>query len=151
MNRDDAESAARAGAHLPRRLGAMLYDALLVLALDMLVTALLLPLTRQAILPATVGAYELAYQLLLIGVAVAFFGFFWTRRGQTLGMAAWRLKLLRDDGDLPTWRDTLVRLLAAVLSWLPCGLGYLWVLCDRESLAWHDRLSRTRVVLLPKR
>jgi uncharacterized RDD family membrane protein YckC len=38
-----------------------------------------------------------------------------------------------------------------LLSWLPLGLGYFWILFDREGRAWHDRLSRTRVVLLPKR
>jgi len=146
----DACSDPPAGARLPRRLGAILYDALLVIALEFLATALLMPLSRGAILRATVGAWELAYQLLLIAVVVAFFGFFWTRRGQTLGMMAWRLRLVRDDGALPTWQDALKRLAAALLSWLPCALGYLWVLVDRESLTWHDRLSHTRVLYVPK-
>jgi uncharacterized RDD family membrane protein YckC len=30
------------------------------------------------------------------------------------------------------------------------GLGFLWVLYDRDKLAWHDRLSGTRLVRLPK-
>ena len=30
------------------------------------------------------------------------------------------------------------------------GLGYLWVMIDRERLSWHDRISRTRLVMLSK-
>jgi uncharacterized RDD family membrane protein YckC len=31
------------------------------------------------------------------------------------------------------------------------GLGYFWIWIDRERLAWHDRWSGTRVVVVPKR
>jgi len=34
---------------------------------------------------------------------------------------------------------------------LPAGLGWWWMLVDRERLAWHDRLSGTRIVLVPPR
>jgi len=44
----------------------------------------------------------------------------------------------------------LRRLAWAVVSWLPLGLGYLWILVDPQRRAWHDRLSGTRVVVLPK-
>ena len=44
----------------------------------------------------------------------------------------------------------IVRLGAAILSWLPLGLGFIWVLFDSDRLTWHDRLSGTRLVLLPK-
>jgi uncharacterized RDD family membrane protein YckC len=81
---------------------------------------------------------------------VVFYGAFWTRGGQTLGMASWRLKVEREDGARLTWADTVKRLGAAVLSWLPLGLGYFWILVDRDRRAWHDRLSRTRVVVVPK-
>jgi uncharacterized RDD family membrane protein YckC len=42
------------------------------------------------------------------------------------------------------------RLAAAVLSWLPAGLGWLWCVFDREHRTWHDVLSHTRVVVVPK-
>jgi uncharacterized RDD family membrane protein YckC len=139
-------------AGLLRRLGALFYDTLLLLALFMVVTALVLPLTRgEAITPQSAGAYEWLYRAALAAVAVLFFGYSWTRSGQTVGMAAWRLKLVRRDGTLVGWADVLRRLAAAVLALLPCGAGYLWILVDRERLAWHDRLSGTRVVVLPKR
>ena len=138
-------------AGLARRLAAMLYDGLLLLAIFMLVTAAFLPLTGgEVITPRTNPALEYLYRAVLAGIVVLFYGAFWTRAGQTLGMASWRLKVEREDGARLTWGDTLKRLGAAVLSVLPLGLGYLWILLDRDRRAWHDRLSRTRVVVVPK-
>jgi uncharacterized RDD family membrane protein YckC len=140
-----------ASAGVLRRFGAMLYDALLVVALLMIVTAAFLPLTGgEAITYERVGPLEHVYRLALIAVVVLFFGVFWTRRGQTLGMAAWRLQLVRADGGSVTWRDVLLRLAGACVSWAALGLGYFWIWIDRDRLAWHDRWSGTRVVVLPK-
>jgi uncharacterized RDD family membrane protein YckC len=139
----------RAG--LLRRLGAMIYDGLLLLALLKVTTALFLPFTGgEAISPHDTPALEYAYRGVLVLVVVGFHGLFWTRRGQTLGMASWRLRVEREDGRLLGWGDTLRRLAWAVVSWLPLGLGYLWILADPQRRAWHDRLSGTRVVVVPK-
>jgi uncharacterized RDD family membrane protein YckC len=139
----------RAG--LLRRIGAMIYDGLLLLALLMVTTALFLPFTGgEAISPHDTPALEYAYRGVLVLVVVGFHGLFWTRRGQTLGMASWRLRVEREDGRLLGWGDTLRRLAWAVVSWLPLGLGYLWILADPQRRAWHDRLSGTRVVVVPK-
>jgi uncharacterized RDD family membrane protein YckC len=136
---------------LLKRFGALLYDTLLLIALYMGLTLAMLPLTGgEAITPQANPLLERLYQLALLAVTAGFFGLAWTRRGQTLGMQSWRLKLLRDDGALPTWRDALLRLAAALLSWLPLGLGFLWILVDPQGRAWHDRLSGTRIVELPK-
>lgn len=136
---------------LLKRLGAMLYDALLLVALYMGLTFAMLPLTGgEAITPQTHPVLEHLYRLALLAITAGFFGLSWTRRGQTLGMQSWRLKLVREDGALPRWRDVLLRLSAAVLSWLPLGLGFLWILVDPQGRAWHDRLSRTRVVELAR-
>ena len=142
---------APAPAGLLRRLGAMLYDGLLLLAVLMVATGLFLPFTGgEAISPREDPALELVYRAVLVLLSVGFFGIFWTRRGQTLGMASWRVRVEREDGALLDWGDTLRRLAAALLSWLPLGLGFLWILLDPQRRAWHDRLSRTRVVVVPK-
>lgn len=135
-----------------RRLGAMFYDLLLVIALMMVATAVLLPFTGgDAITSERFGAWEYAYRLLLLVLVILFFGVFWTRRGQTLGMQAWRLRVQREDGSLLRWSDVFKRLGAATVSLCLAGLGYWWIWIDRERLAWPDRWSRTRVVVLPKR
>ena len=84
-----------------RRFGAMLYDLLLVIALLVIVTALFLPFTGgEAITPDRSVAVERIYQAALLIVVVLFFCLFWTWRGQTVGMLAWRLRVERSDGTL---------------------------------------------------
>jgi uncharacterized RDD family membrane protein YckC len=142
---EPARSAASAG--LFRRFAALFYDLLLIVAVLMTVTWLLLPLTRgEAITRESVGALEYLYRALLLGLIVAYYGVSWTRSGETVGMLAWKIRVVRGDGSALRWRDVLLRLAAAALSWLPAGLGYFWMLIDRERLTWHDRLSRTRVM-----
>jgi len=137
-------------AGLLRRLGALLYDSLLLAAVMMVATALVLPLTGgEAITSAANRPLEWAYRCLLAGLIVLFYGSFWTRSGQTLGLKSWRLRVEREDGGALTWCDTLRRLAAAVLSLLPAGLGWIWIIIDPGKRAWHDRLSRTRVVVVP--
>jgi uncharacterized RDD family membrane protein YckC len=135
-----------------RRFGAMLYDSLVVIALLFIVTALFLPFTGgEAITPRQSGVIEYIYRAALLLAVVLFFGVFWTWRGQTIGMLAWRLRVVRNDGSDLTWRDALIRLAGAAVSLAALGLGYFWIWIDRERLAWHDRWSRTRVTVVPKK
>jgi uncharacterized RDD family membrane protein YckC len=66
-------------------------------------------------------------------------------------MRAWRLRVEARDGGALDWQQAVRRFAAAFLAWLPLGLGVIWLQFDRDKLAWHDRLSDTRVVLLPKK
>lgn len=127
-----------------RRLAAILYDGLLLLALLFVATAVItLPLGNPS------GFTLLIFQLFVFEIIpLLFFTGFWSRGGQTLGMRAWRLKLVRIDGRKVGWSDALKRHLAALLSLLVFGLGFVWILVDPEKLAWHDRLSRTRLVIV---
>ena len=93
----------------------------------------------------------LAFQLIVLLVLFLFFGSFWVYGGQTLGMRAWRLRVEGREGGPVDWPQASRRFAAAFLAWLPMGAGVLWLIIDRDGLAWHDRLSGTRVVLLPKK
>ena len=146
-----AASTAPVRAGLLRRLGAMLYDGLLLIGVLMVATALFLPLTGgEAVVSGRNPVLEWLYRAALLALIVGFFGVFWTLRGQTLGMASWRLRVEREDGTLLGWGDSVRRLAWALVSLLPLGLGFLWVLFDPQKRAWHDSLSRTRVVVVPK-
>ena len=132
------ETAGVAG--LGRRLGAMLYDGLLVFALLCLGTVPFVWRAGGEVAPGT-----LAHQLTLLAIAWLFFAGFWSGYGRTLGLQSWRLRIETFDGEKPSLLRSTVRFFAAILSWLPAGLGFWWQLWDRDGLAWHDRLSGTRL------
>lgn len=88
--------------------------------------------------------------LYMVCMIAGFYYYFWRRNGQTLGMQAWRLRLDSRDGGRASPRQCLARMPVGFLALLCGGLGYWWIWFDRERLAWHDRASGTRVVVLPK-
>lgn len=120
----------------------MVYDALLVIALLMVAGALALPLTSGE----SQALRDPVYTVYLVSVWFAYCGGCWVLAGQTLGMRAWRVRLVDQQGQRPGWRAAALRFTAAWLSVLPAGLGFLSALWHPERLAWHDRLSRTRLV-----
>lgn len=143
-------------AGLGRRLGAMLYDGLLVLAIWIVMSSVHLAVVRLLLeVPAEeVGAglgQVITLRLLMAISAFAFFAFFWTRGGMTLGMQAWRLRVQTRDGCSITGLQALQRFLVAGISLAAFGLGYLWILVDAEKRSWPDIASGSRVVVLPKR
>ena len=132
-----------------RRLAAASYDALVVLALWFIATALVMPIARGAITPEHPLA-EMIYRLYILAVGFLFFGGFWVRNGQTLGMLAWRMKVVQaGSGAKITWRQALIRYLSSCLSWAALGLGFWWSLWDPEKKTWHDRLSGTELKRAP--
>jgi uncharacterized RDD family membrane protein YckC len=136
---------AETSAPFARRLAALLYDALLLLGL-LFVFTLLLIFARGG---RSIAAGTIWYEASLVAVAFAFCGLSWTRGGQTVGMKAWRIRVVALDAASVDWRRTALRFFASWLSLLPAGLGYWWALVDRERCCWHDRLSGTRVIRAP--
>ena len=134
-----------------RHLLAMVYDTFLILALIMAANALLIAVyvnlfinldtNQESIPPAGV------VQVLTIFCISLFYGVFWRRGGQTLGMQAWRIKLVSNQGAQPTASQIALRLVGALLSGVI--LGILWKYLDRDGYYWHDRLSKTHLELLP--
>jgi uncharacterized RDD family membrane protein YckC len=131
---------------LVRRLAAVLYDGLLIAAVLFLATLPFIALRAGE--PVEPG--NLLYQLTLVFITFAFFVGFWSRKGRTLGMQSWGLQLEAAGGESPTVLACIIRFLAAILSWVPFGLGFAWQLWDKDQLTWHDRLSGTRLVHYPK-
>lgn len=119
----------------------MFYDAVAVVALLMLATAVAM----------LAGCREMSalrdplYTLYLGVVWFLYFGLSWHGGGLTLGMRAWRIRIATEAGDLPGWGRCLVRFLAAFLSTAAAGAGFLWSLIDAHKRTWHDLLSGTRL------
>ena len=129
-----------------RRLAAGCYDALLVGAIWMLVTLIIVAIRGGDPVPSG----EPTYQLLLLVMAAPFFITSWVRGGQTLGMRAWRLRVETAAGQPLNARTGILRFLAGLLTVATGGIGLFWLWVDRDSLAWHDRVTGTRVVVVPK-
>jgi uncharacterized RDD family membrane protein YckC len=134
---------------LLRRLAALLYDGVLLFGLLSLATGLAIAV-YSPLVGGDFPGQSWWFRTWLALVIGGFFTYFWTHGGQTLGMRAWRLRLVRADGGEPHLRDALMRLAFAVVALAPVGLGLWWMLIDSEGLAWHDRWSRTRLVLLKR-
>ncbi len=132
-----------------RRCAAIAYD-LMVVAGVLIFAAALIVVPLGAIFGIEIASGNPLYQAYLTAVIFVFFAWFWVHGGQTPGMRAWRIRLLREDGTDIRWRDALIRFLWAIAAWAPCGLGFLWLLLDRNKLTWYDRLSRTRPVMVQR-
>ena len=128
------------GAGLPRRLAAMFYDALLIVAIWM-ITLLVMVVANggEPVLGAPV-------QSLLFLEAFTFFAYFWTRAGQTAGMRAWRLRLESNDGRRVSLHQVTLRFAVALIAFGALGIGYFWALIDRQGRTWPDIASNCRVM-----
>jgi uncharacterized RDD family membrane protein YckC len=151
---------------LIKRIIVMIYDGFLLVGVTLVGYALLFLL--MSALPAGFEgsalskAVKVAY---LIGISFAFYAWFWTHGGQTLGMKVWNLYLVDNNGKFVTWGKSVVRYLGAMMSWgllagilfladverwyLAIGLGFVWSLFNRNRLSWHDALSGSRIVQMP--
>ena len=117
-----------------RRLAAMFYDAILLLAVLFLAAALLLPFNAGEAVTAKYITYP--YYLL---VSFGFYGWFWTKdEGQTVGLKTWKLRLKSFDGQAFTWKQALIRFVSALV-----GIGLLWALVDKKSYSLQDHLSKS--------
>jgi uncharacterized RDD family membrane protein YckC len=126
-----------------RRLAAMVYDALLVVAILISTITLMVVLTNTPVAQANVLG-------LLFLESFAFFAYFWIFRGQTLGMLAWRLAIVTGSGYQMTFSQALLRYFGALISIAAFGLGYIWILIDAQKRGWPDLISDTRVLYTPK-
>lgn len=133
-----------------RRFAALIYDGFLLLALLMIFTALSLVFTKEhlAVTRESSGGWFYVYRAGEIGVVAGYYVLNWIRSGQTLGMRAWRLRVVSDTGEPLRVRSAVLRFICGFLAWPPAALGVLWLYLDPEHLALHDRLSKTRVVRL---
>lgn len=127
---------------LHRRLFAMFYDTLLLLALLMVATAIGLTFTDGE---ATNPGNPLMTTWLFF-VSFFYFAWPWMNTGQTLGMKTWRIRLERIDGKPLTLWHVLLRFISAIPSIGVGGLGLFYMLMDEDNLALHDKFSETRLL-----
>ncbi|WP_343126326.1 RDD family protein [Dyella sp. C9] len=106
-----------------RRLLALLYDLLAVLAIVMVVGYACQRMTGGHLITTDAHAHiAWWYQPLQALVVSAYFVVSWMRGGQTLGMRPWRIRLTARDGGPLRLSQALLRLAVAALPLLLLGL-----------------------------
>jgi uncharacterized RDD family membrane protein YckC len=110
-----------------------------------------------AIVPAIVigiGAAANSSGIRALGIVLAVVGgiayeiyFHGGRTGQTIGKKALGIRVVdfNTGGPIGYGRATL-RLIGRYISGIPCYLGYLWMLWDKEKQCWHDKMANDVVV-----
>lgn len=138
-------------ASLIRRLAALAYDTLVIVALYIMSGFVL------------VAAFKLftqhfpedhlpnaLYYSLLFCICFFYYSISWRKGGQTIGMKAWRIRLINTQNRPLALSQFMLRTACGLFSLLLFGLGYWWALVDKKSRTWHDIASLTRVVFMPK-
>ena len=132
------------------RLFALIYDFFPVLGIWFAVAVLSYAANGgEPVTPGSLGAW-LEF-IALVGATFLYAGLSWRFGGQTLGMRAWRLRAVDVQGNPPGWSAIVLRFGVGALSLAAAGLGFVWVLVDRERRSWHELASGTLTVRLPKR
>ena len=74
---------------------------------------------------------------------------FWTWRQATPGKMAIKSKIVdAATGEKPTIKQWIMRYIGYFVSFIPLGLGYIWVAFDQRKQGWHDKMAGTVVVPL---
>jgi len=155
----------RTAAPLVRRLAAMVYEGLVVVAILLIAS---FPFAGAAT-GRLEGLPQRLFQCYLFLVVGLYFVWCWRRGGQTLPMKAWKLRVVDANGaPLATSRAILRYVVAALAlgssavaaivllryprefaAWLALAPGLatiLWSTVDRDRQFLHDRLAGTRIV-----
>ena len=146
MNTDNNDGKPTATpAHLGWRLLAMVYDAVIALALLFVISALSLAILpdHKPVIPGS--AASTAVFAAIWGVLGAYATLSWRFGGQTIGMKPWRLKVVTAQGLRPDWRALIIRYAVASLT---LGTALLWSVFDRERRGLHDIAAGTLFVRL---
>ncbi len=166
----DAVAAGDAG--LVRRVGAAVYELLLLTALAFITQFALLPLVTPGHAAAgvplaipSVGARTFVF-CVQFAVFALYCAWFWTGRRRTLAQKTWSLAIVATDGRAPDVKRALIRYFAlwigpavALAAWVVLAPGghrrwaalalacnFAWALVDRDRRFLHDRLAGTRLV-----
>ncbi|MBL0726827.1 RDD family protein [Piscinibacter sp. HJYY11] len=169
-SREAAQGGELQAPSLRRRLACLLYEALLLFGVTLVsgfVGTLVLKITGAA----TATSYHVIMQIVGVAVWGLYFVWFWTRRGQTLPMQTWRIKVVTATGAPLTVTRAALRFAACALWIAPAyllaklnhwsatteltavGIGIVvYALLSRlhpQRQFWHDALCGTRLVTTP--
>lgn len=135
------------------RLVAYIIDAVLLGIVTGVVVMLLFGLMAASLVNQSAGGFFAIFALmpiLVIGLNVVHFGYFalfWYRGGQSLGMRAMTIRVVRSaDGGPLTKQQAILRSFGYWVSGAVMYLGFIWILIDDNHQGWHDKIADTYVI-----
>ncbi len=75
-------------------------------------------------------------------ISFLYFTLYWTRRGKTLGMKVWKIKVVNLQGKSINWNQAMIRYISAIF-----GLGLLAIPFNKKRAALQDILSKTQLIV----
>jgi uncharacterized RDD family membrane protein YckC len=127
-----------------RRVLALIYDSLVIVGIVLFLTLVLVLFNGSY---AESGSFASFLQFfILIFSGPIFYSYFWLNKGQTIGMQAWKIRLISINETKLNAKQTFIRCLISVISFLFFGIGYFWILYDKNNLSWSDIVTKTKIV-----
>ncbi|MGZ8271494.1 MAG: RDD family protein [Methylophilus sp.] len=129
---------------LIKRLIACVYDALILIAIWMLVTWFYI---------ISFGEVSSTYQrsslqLFLWLSAGVYFIFSWYKGGQTMALKAWKMKIVSHANTDLSFKVCFLRYALASVLIMLFGSTLFWAFLDKDRLFLHDRLLKTKCIQL---
>ena len=91
------------------------------------------------------GALETAIEQLIPFVLTVSL---WARFGMTPGKRLCNCHVVdAGHGGKPGWGQSILRYIGYIISTLTLGIGFLWMLWDKQNQALHDKIAGTLVVM----
>ena len=144
-------------ASLGKRFLAIIYDLLIAFFLSFIITliaqTLVIQLNLTELEPVQISktesisaiptdsAMNIFLRSIWLLIPFVYFIYYWTKHSRTLGMKAWKIKAVSSNQLTITWLQSTIRFFSALF-----GLGYFWMIVDKDSLPLQDRLSKTRLI-----
>lgn len=81
-------------------------------------------------------------------LGIAYYCYFWSSygKGQTFGMRALNIRVIKTDGSYLDLVGAFLRYIGLIVSCIAFFIGVLWVLFDAQKQGWHDKIAGTYVV-----
>ena len=145
----DTDNQLSQNAGLFRRTSALIYDLMIIIAILFLASAIAILIVvmfigTEAVTEQRVLIENPLYFAWLMFCWFYYYAWCWRNGGQTLGMKTWRLKLVSDDGEIISYKNSLIRFASSLF-----GIANIMLLLP-EKRGWQDTLSHSNIIFMPK-
>ncbi len=75
-------------------------------------------------------------------ISFLYFTLYWSRRGKTLGMKVWKIKVVDLQGKSISWNQAMIRYISSIF-----GLGLFAIPFNKNKAALQDILSKSQLIV----